>query len=90
LTELWTALECAQIEVVVVEQSYARAMQQQDPTLRVGMALSFAPYVVVLPYDALYLNDALNRSLQRADDTGTLTALAARWMSMPPVICPSP
>ncbi len=90
LTELWTALECAQIDVVVVEQSYARAMQQQDPTLRVGMALTFAPYVVVLPYDALYLNDALNRSLQRADDTGMLTALAARWMSMPPVICPSP
>jgi hypothetical protein len=54
------------------------------------MALTFAPYVVVLPYDALYLNDALNRSLQRADVI-CLTALAARWMLYAaPVICPSP
>ena len=90
LTELWTALECAQIDVVVVEQSYARAMQQHDSTLRIGMALSFAPYVVVLPYDALYLNDALNRSLQRAADTGVLTQLETRWMTISPATCTRP
>lgn len=90
LTELWTALECTQIDAVIVEQSYALAMRHHDPTLQVGMALTFAPYVVVLPYDALYLNDAINRSLQRARDRGVLNQLAARWMTIPPAICPSP
>ena len=90
LTELWTALECAQIDAVVIEQSHALAMQHHDSTLQVGMAVTFAPYVFILPYDALYLNDAVNRSLQRAHDTGMLTQLAARWMTISPAICPRP
>ena len=90
LTELWTALECAQIDAVVIEHSHALAMQHRDATLQVGMALTFTPYVFVLPYDALYLNDAINRSLQRAHDTGELAQLAMRWMTIQPAMCASP
>lgn len=90
LTELWTALECAQIDVAIVEQRYAQAMRNRDATLHIGVALTFAPYVLVMPYDALYLNDAINRSLQRAHDTGALTQLALRWMTIPPAICATP
>lgn len=90
LTDLWTALECAQIDAIVIEQSYAGAMVRRDSTLQVGMALSFAPYVLVMPYDALYLNDAINRSLQRAHDTGALAQLATRWMTIPAAPCATP
>lgn len=90
LTELWTALECAQIDTVVVEHSHAQAMIRSDASLHIGVALSFAPYVLVMPYDALYLNDAINQSLLRARNTGVLTQLAIRWMTVASVTCLQP
>jgi ABC-type amino acid transport substrate-binding protein len=63
-------------------------MQRADTTLIAGTALSYAPYVVVLPYDALYLNDVVNTTLAAMRSDGRMEQIAARWLTIPLPPCP--
>ncbi|MCX6016394.1 MAG: ABC transporter substrate-binding protein [Chloroflexales bacterium] len=89
MTELWQALACGQIDVAVVEHTTALGMVTRDPRLQIGAALSFVPYVLVMPYDAVYLQDAVNIGLAQRLRDGTMTRLAAQWFVAAAVACPA-
>lgn len=89
MAQLWQALACKQIEVAVVEHTTALGMVARDSQLQIGGALSFVPYVLVMPYDAVYLQDAVNMGLAQRLHDGTMTRLAAQWFVMAAVACPA-
>jgi ABC-type amino acid transport substrate-binding protein len=65
-------------------------MLRADATLVAGPALSDAPYVIVLPYDALYLTDIVNTTLAAMQADGRRARIAERWLTIDPVVCPKP
>jgi len=87
MTELWQALACGTVNVAVVEHTTALGMVTRDPRLQIGAALSFVPYVLVMPYDAVYLQDAVNMGLAQRQQDGTMTRLAAQWFVAAAVTC---
>ncbi|MFM2310291.1 MAG: hypothetical protein RLY87_2413 [Chloroflexota bacterium] len=86
--QLWEGLQCGVVDRIIIEHSTAAAMQRADTTLIAGTALSYAPYVVVLPYDALYLNDVVNTTLAAMRSDGRMEQIAARWLTIPLPPCP--
>lgn len=78
--ELWRLFACDAVDAVIVEETLAWAMQARDASIRRVEALSYVPYVLVVPYDAPLLHEELNRFLKNADDDGTLTALRQKWL----------
>ncbi|NBU65430.1 MAG: amino acid ABC transporter substrate-binding protein [Chloroflexia bacterium] len=88
--DLWQALVCGTVHVAVVEHTTALGMVARDPQLQIGAALSFVPYVLVMPYDAVYLQDAVNMGLAQRQQDGTMTRLAAQWFRAAAVACPTP
>jgi ABC-type amino acid transport substrate-binding protein len=87
MTELWQALACGTVDVAVVEHTTALGMVTRDPRLQIGAALSFVPYVLVMPYDAVYLQDVVNIGLAQRLRDGTMTRLAAQWFVAAAVAC---
>ncbi len=87
MPELWQALACGTVDVAVVEHTTALGMVTRDPRLQIGAALSFVPYVLVMPYDAVYLQDAVNMGLAQRQQDGTMTRLAAQWFVAAAVTC---
>ncbi len=88
--QLWEALQCGFVERIITERSTTDAMQRADQSLIAGPPLSDAPYVVVLPYDALYLTDIVNTTLAALQTDGRRARIADRWLTIDPVICPQP
>jgi len=86
--QLWEGLQCGAIARIITEHSTAEAMQRADTTLQAGTALSVAPYVLVLPYDALYLNDVVNTTLAAMRSDGRLERIHARWLTIAMPSCP--
>lgn len=78
--ELWQLFACDTVDAVIVEESLAWAMQARDASIRRVEALSYVPYVLVVPYDAPLLHETLNRFLKNADDDGTLVGLRQKWL----------
>jgi len=78
--ELWRLFACDAVDAVIVEESLAWAMQARDASIRRVEALSYVPYVLVVPYDAPLLHEELNRFLKNADDDGTRVALRQKWL----------
>ena len=87
MTELWQALACGTINVAVVEHTTALGMVVRDRQLQIGASLTFVPYVLVMPLDAVYLQDAINDGLQQLQQDGTRARLAAQWFAMAAVTC---
>ena len=88
--QLWEALQCGDVSRIISERSTTDAMQRTDATLVAGPALSDAPYVIVLPYDALYLTDIVNTTLATMQADGRSARIAERWWTIDPVVCPTP
>ena len=86
--DLWQALACGNVTMAVVEHTTALGMVARDPQLQIGAALSFVPYVLVMPYDAVYLQEAVNIGLAQRRRDGTMTRLAAQWFVVAAVACP--
>ncbi|MFN5061187.1 MAG: substrate-binding periplasmic protein [Chloroflexota bacterium] len=78
--ELWQLFACDVVDAVIVEESIAWAMHDYDASIRRVEALSYVPYVLVVPHDAPLLHEALNRFLADADDDGTFVALRQKWL----------
>jgi polar amino acid transport system substrate-binding protein len=89
MTELWQALACGTVNVAVVEHTTALGMVTRESGLQIGGALSFVPYVLVMSYDAVYLQDAVNIGLAQRRRDGTMTRLAAQWFVAAAVACPT-
>jgi len=88
--QLWEALQCGDVTRIITERSTTDAMLRADATLIAGPALSDAPYVIVLPYDALYLTDIVNTTLAAMQADGRRARIAERWLTIDPVVCPKP
>jgi polar amino acid transport system substrate-binding protein len=78
--ELWRLFACDAVDAVIVEETLAWAMQARDSSIRRVEALSYVPYVLVVPRNAPLLNEELNRFLAVADDDGTFAALRQKWL----------
>ncbi|MEY3990861.1 MAG: hypothetical protein RI985_1942, partial [Chloroflexota bacterium] len=78
--ELWRLFACNAVDAVIVEESLAWAMQARDASIRRVEALSYVPYVLVVPHNAPLLHEVLNRFLKETADDGTLTALRQKWL----------
>jgi ABC-type amino acid transport substrate-binding protein len=78
--ELWRLFACDTVDAVIVEESIAWAMQQYDVSIRRIEALSYVPYVLVVPHDAPLLHESLNRFLAQAGPDGSLAALRQKWL----------
>lgn len=78
--ELWRLFVCDAVDAVIVEESLAWAMQARDASIRRVEALSYVPYVLVVPHDAPLLHEALNRFLKDRTDDGTLVGLRQKWL----------
>jgi ABC-type amino acid transport substrate-binding protein len=82
--QLWQALQCAEVAQIIVENTLALGMQQADRQIVVGPALTFAPLVMVVPYDALTLHDVVNQTLAQSKNDGTQQRLQREWFVMRP------
>ncbi len=78
--ELWRLFACDAVDAVIVEETLAWAMQARDASIRRVEALSYVPYVFVVPFDAPLLHEALNRFLAEIADDGTFVALRQKWL----------
>jgi ABC-type amino acid transport substrate-binding protein len=78
--ELWRLFACDAVDAVIVEESIAWAMQARDASIMRVKALSYVPYVLVVPHDAPLLHEALNRFLADADDDGSFDVLRQKWL----------
>ncbi|MFM2032998.1 MAG: hypothetical protein RLZZ297_1763 [Chloroflexota bacterium] len=87
--QLWEALACGVVDRIIADHSTTDAMQRADASLQASALLTHAPYVLVLPYDALYLTDLVDTSLAQMTRDGRLAAIAARWLTIAPVSCPT-
>lgn len=83
--ELWQGLLCGQVSHVVVSYSTALRMQHTHDAVVVAPALTFAPLVIVMPYDAVALNDVVNTTLATARRTGAYTKWGRQWFAPFPV-----
>ena len=87
--QLWEALQCGAVDRIISDHSTTDAMQRADPTLAASALLTHAPYVLVLPYDALYLSDLVDNTVARMAADGRLATIAARWLTIAPATCPT-
>ena len=88
--DLWQGLVCGQISHAVVSQSTALRMQYALPTVIVAPALTFAPLVIVMPHDAVALNDVVNTTLATTRRNGAYADWLQRWFRpFSPVQCKS-
>lgn len=78
--ELWRLFACNAVDAVIVEETLAWPMQARDVSIRRVEALSYVPYVLVVPHNAPLLHEALNRFLADTADDGTLIALRQKWL----------
>jgi len=78
--ELWRLFACDVVDAVIVEESIAWAKQDRDDTIRRFKALSYVPYVLVVPHNAPLLHETLNRFLADANDDGTFAILRQTWL----------
>lgn len=77
--ELWQGLLCGQVSHAVVSYSTALRMQHTHDAVVVAPALTFAPLVIVMPYDAVALSDVVNTTIATARRNGMYTDWVARW-----------
>jgi polar amino acid transport system substrate-binding protein len=76
------AVEAVLVDNVSLRQAQARGL----PLVAVGEVLESIPYVIVLPLQAVELQQQLEAALQQLRASGTLAELEERWFSGQPAV----